>query len=308
MRRLVASLAILFILASAAAAQQQGKLVEEFWDAAYLNGLKAGYFHTTVHEFERGGQKYLRTAIEQNLTFKRYKSVVNMRMETGTEETPGGKVSSVFLRQSADKGQELHLTGTVEGDQLHVKDDAGAIDKKIAWNKDVIGLHRQYRLCRERKVKPGDRFSYFTYEMSIQAAVQIITTVKNEEEIDMPDLGRGPQTSPAHKTLARRGGTGQDRTRRQFHPAAVGASLARQGPDAGLHAAGNAGCRQSFPVSNFTGNRHCRGRCRREGSGSWADNADPSQSPHRPRPRNPQRGLSHHPEGRRQTGHGICSG
>lgn len=187
MRKFCTFLVLLAICQTSALAQPEGKLVKEYWDAAFLEGQKSGFVRTTTYEKERGGQKFLHTNIELNLTLKRYHAVVNLRMESGAEETPGGRVTKVFVRQFLGAGQELNLTGTVAGDNLHITSDNGKIDKKITWNKDVIGLHRQQHLCQERKVKPGDRFAYYAFEPGIQSAVVVRIAVKDEQEVEVLD-------------------------------------------------------------------------------------------------------------------------
>ena len=60
MRASWACVAALVIASSLSAAEPTGKLVRETWDAAFLNGQKAGHFHTTVIEFQRDNQTILR--------------------------------------------------------------------------------------------------------------------------------------------------------------------------------------------------------------------------------------------------------
>src|SRR5438067_1754256 len=67
-------------------AQPAGKLIKETWDAAYLEGARTGYFHTTVREIERDGQKLYVSTLEMSLTIKRFNDVVKLRMQSGTEE------------------------------------------------------------------------------------------------------------------------------------------------------------------------------------------------------------------------------
>jgi hypothetical protein len=167
------------------AAEPQGKLVKELWDAAYLEGAKVGYFRTSVHEVERDGQKLLRTTVELNLTVKRFNALANLRMESGTEETADGKVRGVFMRQFFDGGKQLVLAGTVAGDTLHVKVDNGRIERKIRWNDQVLGLQKQERLFAENRAKPGDRFTYQSFEPQLNAVVTLRAVVKDFEEVDV---------------------------------------------------------------------------------------------------------------------------
>jgi hypothetical protein len=127
-------------------------------------------------------------------------------MQTGTDEMPDGKVLAVVMRQYLGQDQQLVLTGVVEGDQLHVRTEDGRLDKKVPWNDQVIGLYRMERTFQEHKAKPGDRFSYLSYEPTITSVVTVRVAVKEPEEVDVlgvkkrllrveatPDKVRGPQ-------------------------------------------------------------------------------------------------------------------
>ncbi len=188
------------------AAEPQGKVVHETWDAAFLEGGRVGYSHTTVQELEREGKKVLRTVVDLNLALKRYNATAKLRMQTGTDETPDGKVLAVVMRQFLTQDQQLVLTGVVEGDQLHVRTEDGRLDKKVPWDDRVIGLYRMERIFQEHKARPGDRFTYLSYEPTITSVVTVRVTVKEPEEVDVlglkkrllrveaaPDKVQGPQ-------------------------------------------------------------------------------------------------------------------
>ena len=177
----------LFLVGLIGAAEPQGKIVHETWDAAYLNKAKAGYVHTTVREIEEGDQKVLRTSLELDLTVKRFNDTVRLRMETGSDETKEGKVTGVSMRQFLGKEQQMVMSGTVDGDELHVKVDGGRrLEKKIPWDDKVVGLYAQERMFQERKVKPEDTFSYLSYEPQLTAVVTTHVTVKDYEDVAIP--------------------------------------------------------------------------------------------------------------------------
>jgi hypothetical protein len=159
-------------------------VVSEMWDAAFLEGNQIGFFHTTTREVELDGKKLLRTTLEMDLTIKRYNAVARLRMENGTEETESGKVLAVFMTQYLDAGQKLILKGIVEDDQLHVTVDSGRIDKKIPWNDDVIGLHKQERLFEKSNANPGDKIKYFSYEPTLNTVVTVRAVVKEKEQVE----------------------------------------------------------------------------------------------------------------------------
>lgn len=193
MRKLWAlSVGLLIIAGPLAAAEPTGKVVLETWDAAYLEDAKAGYVHTIVHQFDQDGQKRFRTSTELNLTVKRFNDDISLRMETGCEEDEKGKVTAVSMKQFTSKDQKLIQNGTVEGKQLHITVDEvrGEQTKRVRdfknpWNDEVMGLYRQERLFRDKKIKPGDQFSYLSFEPTISYVVTTKVTVKDFEEVDL---------------------------------------------------------------------------------------------------------------------------
>lgn len=193
MRKLWAwSVGLLIIAGPLTAAEPTGKVVLETWDAAYLEDAKAGYVHTIVHQFDQDGQKRFRTSTELNLTVKRFNDDISLRMETGCEEDEKGKVIAVSMKQFLGKDQQLIQNGTVEGKQLHITVDEvrgeqtkRSRDFKNPWNDEVMGLYRQERLFREKKIKPGDQFSYLSFEPSISYVVTTKVTAKDFEDVDL---------------------------------------------------------------------------------------------------------------------------
>lgn len=183
----------LLLLASpvqAAPEAPAGKVVKDLWDAAYLDGTRAGYVHTNVVEVERDGATVLRTTLTLDMTLKRFNDTIRMSVETGTEETSDGKVVAVFMRQSLGKDQQLALTGTVDGKQLHVKVNGNMnLDKKVPWDDKAVGLYREHTMFKDKTVKPGDTFTYLHFEPMISAVVTVRVTVKEPEEVEI-DKGK----------------------------------------------------------------------------------------------------------------------
>ncbi len=183
--RLLWTVALVLVSSRVAAADEPGKLIQDIWDAVYLEGGKAGFVHTSVRLVEKDGKKVYRTTQELDMTVKRYNALARLRMESGTEETPEGKVTGVFMRQHLDQGKQLVLTGQVEGGHLLVSVNGGRQDKKVRWDPEAVGLYRQQRLFAEKKVKPGDRFHYLSFEPTVNAMVTVRITVKEEEEVEL---------------------------------------------------------------------------------------------------------------------------
>lgn len=169
---------------------EAGRVIVDTWDAAYLGNVKAGFVHTTVREIPQDGEKKLQTTTELSLTVKKFNDTVTLRMETGSEESPNGKVTAVSMRQFLDRSQQLDMRGTVSPEGLRVKVDGGKrLDKTIPWNDEVVGLYRQSQFFRGRHVKPGDRLGYQSFEPIVTSVVTVRLHVKDYEQVQTP-LGK----------------------------------------------------------------------------------------------------------------------
>lgn len=186
MRRLACSLVLVLLPVLLLAGEPKSKIVQDHWDAAYLEGGKAGFVHTTVVAYTRGDRTILRATTELNLTVKRFQDTINLRMETGNDETEEGKVTSVFMKQFLGKDQQAHMIGTVADDRLHVRVTGGRkLEKTIPWNSEVLGMYAQEKMVRDRKVKPGDELSYLSYEPTVTAVVTTKVAVKDFEMVEV---------------------------------------------------------------------------------------------------------------------------
>src|SRR5262249_32002040 len=189
---LQSAIILAIFVAPAFGVEQPGKIVQETWESALLNGNKAGFVHTIVRSVEQDGQKVFHATSELDLTVKRFNDTARIYMETGTDETEDGKGIGVSMKQLIGKNQELVLTGNVEDGQLHVKVQGGPpMDKKIRWSPQVVGLYREQTLFKDKKAKPGDQFSYLHYEPLVNAVLSIKVDVKDFEDVSI--LGAAKQ-------------------------------------------------------------------------------------------------------------------
>jgi len=181
---------LLLVPAARAQEQSQGKLILDLYDAAYLKGGRAGHVHTTVQELQRDGQTIYHTTVQLLLTVQRFNTTIQLRMDTGTDETAQGKVLGVFMRQFLGRDKELTIKGTVDGKQLKLVQDGTHELKPAPWNDKVVGLYRQARLFQDKKAKPGDAFSYLSFEPTINLVIRTQVEVKDYEEVDLPGKKR----------------------------------------------------------------------------------------------------------------------
>jgi transglutaminase-like putative cysteine protease len=159
--------------------------IEEFHEVALVDGARAGTLHTTVVKHD-GNAKQLRVTASLDLSLRRYGSLIRLRMDQGSVETPEGKVLAVFMRQQQVGGKQLSLTGVViAGDKLHVKVDNGRLERRIAWSGEVLGVVQQEKLFARKKPKPGDRFSFRRYEPVYNNVLTVRALVKKRETVDV---------------------------------------------------------------------------------------------------------------------------
>ena len=175
-------------------ADPASNVVEEIWESAQLDGVKVGTVHTTVQSVDADGGKRLRVTVALELTFKRHNATVQLRMERGDEETADGAVVAVFMRQYQGQEKKLDLSGTLEDGRMHVQIDGGRIDRRLLWGDDVVGVYRLEHFFQDHKPKPGDHFSFPTYQPTLNAVVPTQVLVKDSEEV--PLGAPSPQPAP----------------------------------------------------------------------------------------------------------------
>jgi hypothetical protein len=170
---------LLVVVPRVTADQPPGKVVEDVWEVVHLGGYRVGHVRTTTRQNDA---KVLRTAIQLELTLKRANAVQKLKFENGTAENTDGQVVGIFMRM--DQGQrDLVQEGTVEEKGLHVKVNSGQIDKYVPWNDKVIGLYRQGQMFKEKKFKPGDKFTFSSYEPTLTSVVTVRGTLGEAEDV-----------------------------------------------------------------------------------------------------------------------------
>ena len=75
-------LGVLLLTGPARADDSTGRLVEDVWEVAHLDGARVGHFRTTVRATDGSEGKSLRTTQHMDLTLKRYNALVRLRAAT----------------------------------------------------------------------------------------------------------------------------------------------------------------------------------------------------------------------------------
>src|SRR5262245_4495416 len=159
------------------------RLPEDTYEIALLDGARVGFCHTSVRKND-GEDKELRVTSSLELTLRRFSSQVRLRMDSGTVESPDGKVLGVVMKQNAGSSKQLDLSGVVVEDRLHVKIE-GRGERRVPASQDVLGARAQEALLARKKPKAGDKFTFQRYEPIYNAVLTVHAEVKVAEEIDV---------------------------------------------------------------------------------------------------------------------------
>jgi hypothetical protein len=194
MSRLTGLLCLLLASAgivSVSAGSQADNAILETWDAAFLEGARAGHVHTTAVESVKGGNKIVRTIVDMQLRVKRFKQVLEIRAETGDDALPDGQVVATFMRQTAGRAKAVLIVGVVNGKQLElILDGKPGTMHPAPWDERVLGLYRLQSLWLQKKVRPGDTFSYLAFEPTVNLVTRMDVAVKELEEVEVPGKGK----------------------------------------------------------------------------------------------------------------------
>ena len=184
------SLTIALLAPALGSAQQPaaapGKLVQDVWETAYLDGCRVGYMHLSVEEHTRAdGKKVLHAAREMDLKVRRGPDVARIQAMTGTDETPDGTVLGVFMRQGLAAQVTQEVVGKVDGRLLHLqaRGGQGNFKKDIPWDPRAIGTLGEENVLKNRKPKPGDKFDYRLFEPIVNAIVTVRVAVEDFEQV-----------------------------------------------------------------------------------------------------------------------------
>jgi hypothetical protein len=185
------SLAIALLAPATLPAQQpvpapKGKLVQDVWETAYLDGYRVGYMHLTVEELTRAdGKKVLRAARDLSFSVRRGGDLARIKAVTGSDELADGTVLGVFMKQGLAENVVQEVRGQVVGNQLQVKAEGklNNSNKIMPWNPKAVGTLGELNILKARKPKPGDAFDYVTYEPTVNVIVTIRVKAEAYEEI-----------------------------------------------------------------------------------------------------------------------------
>ncbi|HEX3149919.1 MAG TPA: transglutaminase-like domain-containing protein [Gemmataceae bacterium] len=196
MRRLLYAFSIAAVATASAVADSSlsttPKPLDEVWEAAYVQNqggvdVKIGYVHMTSVPVTADGKSLIRTTKELRLVVGRADAKVEMKADVSTDEDGAGRVHAMLARTWLGKDKVQTRTFKVDGEKIIV--DVGSGEQSFRWNPSNLGLAGEQTLLREKKAKPGDKFTYRYYEMQITHPVTVHVEVQKEEDVALPPSG-----------------------------------------------------------------------------------------------------------------------
>jgi hypothetical protein len=144
--------------AAQSAADPAPPILEETWDAFYLQGAKIGYGHTTVRPLTRGGRRLLDIRSTNHLEITRFGQRTEQEVNAQTLETPEGEVVE-FKTQVALGPSPTIATGLATGEQMDitVETQGRSETTRIAWSSRIRGFRGIEQLLATRPMKPGEK-------------------------------------------------------------------------------------------------------------------------------------------------------
>jgi hypothetical protein len=177
------SFALLLLACSGAFAKPS----DDTWMTVTLDGRKIGNMHMT----RRVEGNHVISSQMLNVELSRAGIKVGMSSRETDTETREGKPLK-FESHTAISGMESVVIGNIHDDKCEVTTIVGGNEQKrtIDWPKGAL-LSEGLRLAESKTaLKAGERYSEMAFQAESVDAVEVVTTVGNAEQIDLPGGAR----------------------------------------------------------------------------------------------------------------------
>jgi transglutaminase-like putative cysteine protease len=168
------------------AAQPEGKVLREIWEAAFLEGGQVGHFHTLFRELPMAEGKVIEGSSELEFNLIRFGQNLQLAFTMANHETPEGKVLAIVVQQNLSKDQKLVRKAKVVGNQIHVQAEMNMKplpEKKLPWNENAVGLYGEEQLFKNRKLEPGTKFDFFKFEPELDSMLTYHVEMRLWEDV-----------------------------------------------------------------------------------------------------------------------------
>jgi hypothetical protein len=178
---------VLIVALLAASTLAFAKPSDDTWMTVTLDGRKIGNMHVT----RRVDGNHVVSSQMLNVELSRAGIKVGLSSRETDTETREGKPLR-FESHTSISGMDSVVIGIIRDDKCEVTTTVGGSEQKrtIDWPKGAL-LSEGLRLAESRSVmKPGERYTEMAFQAESVDAVEVVTTVGNAEQIDLPGGAR----------------------------------------------------------------------------------------------------------------------
>lgn len=155
-------------------AAEEGTLVRETWDAAYVGEDKIGHFHAQTHKVQSGGREVLHTRLTGQLAIQRFGDVMRMRTVADYYELPDGRLYATNLSAQISNEASNAQGRLVAGGKFQVTitpAKGSKIEQTLDWPVGLLGPFGQEESLRKSPLKAGQTREFLTFlpEMNLVA-------------------------------------------------------------------------------------------------------------------------------------------
>jgi hypothetical protein len=133
-------------------------LVEETWDAYFIQGARVGYAHTTIANVDEGGRKLVRTRNVSRTTLKRAGQTIEQDLTLTSWESPAGELVRFESQMTTGPG-EIVSRGRASAGTLAI--DTTTLGKTQSqtrsWPAGTGGFFAAEQSLRKQPLQPGEK-------------------------------------------------------------------------------------------------------------------------------------------------------
>ncbi len=170
----------LFVLTGAAPKKS------ESWDAIYIANNQVGHIQTWIEPVTDKGRDLLRVRVKTELSFKRLRDLVTMKIEYGSIETLEGQVLRLDTLTTAAK-QVIRVHGDVIDKKMNLIIDGGGQRQEslIDWPDDVRGPYAVELSLALQPIKAGEVRTLKMFMPDLNKICDVTLTAKDIEDVQL---------------------------------------------------------------------------------------------------------------------------
>jgi transglutaminase-like putative cysteine protease len=163
----------------------RGELIEESWEAMYMQGAKVGFGYTERRRDDSTGEPLIHSHARQVLKFKRSGQTTEQSISYGTVETEDGKVISLLAE--ATGGMLMQSSGKLSGGMLTLvtTTQGKRVTDSIPFDDGVLGYFGVEDSLRRQPMRPGETRRVKWLQPLIHMLTDEYLEALNEEEVDL---------------------------------------------------------------------------------------------------------------------------